>query len=189
MLGIILIIIPNVIIFVIIPRTWEKFLKGNLGGLNIVEINHSFSLSKIILNLFHFSDLVINPLSVLVFLLLIFGIPGYGIFVYSKPQKESILYGITLGLIIMLLIYFDSWNHHLLILISLYTIMIFDLVEGSSKRNRILKHSLQYFVFFDLIFMGVWYLFELWFPYNFLATIFLLLSFYGLGKYLLENLN
>jgi len=86
-------------------------------------------------------------------------------------------------MLIMLLGYFDSWDHHLLILIPLLIVIIFNLPRNSEITNKF-KKSLIFFSFFDLAFMGIWFLTTpFWFPYNFASTIFLILVFYGIFKY------
>ena len=92
----------------------------------------------------------------------------------------------------MLLSYFDSWDHHLLNLIPLLIIIIFNLPRNSQITNSI-KPSFFFFCFFDLAFVGIWYLIYPLFPYNFECTISLLITFYGISKFCLkkkrDNLN
>jgi hypothetical protein len=82
----------------------------------------------------------------------------------------------------MLLTYYDSWNHHLLNLTPLMIIIIFNLPRHSKLLNYV-KPSLFFFNFFDLIFVGVWYLTYPLFPFNFMGTFFLFLTFYSISKY------
>ncbi|TFG01497.1 MAG: DUF2029 domain-containing protein [Promethearchaeota archaeon] len=187
LVGIGLFLLPNIVLFYCLPHLWEGFISNNFGGAHITEIRHSFSITKLILNFLVYYSIPFNQIAIILTLLLVFGTFGYLIFLISNIQKKSVIYGMTIGIIIMLLIYFDSWDHHLLIVIPLLILIIFDLPEDSNISNLYLKPGLIFFVFLDLIFMGVWFMIKNWFPYNFLATLFLVLSFYGICKYLLKN--
>ncbi len=84
----------------------------------------------------------------------------------------------------MLLTYFDSWDHHLLNLTPLLIIIIFNLPRKTELLNYI-KPSLFFFNFFDILFVGIWYLTYPLFPYNFVGTFFLILALFGVIKYCL----
>jgi len=187
LIGISLFLFPNIIFFVVNQKLWEGFLSNNFAGTNIIELRHSFSITKLIINMLVFFNLPVNQTLILLVLLSFFGSIALMIVLLSNHKKKTLIYGLTLGIIIMLLVYFDSWDHHLLIIIPLLIILIFDLPENSEIRNKFIKPGLIYYVFLDLFFMGIWYVIKPWFPYNFLATIFLCLNFYGISKYLLKN--
>ncbi|TFF87529.1 MAG: DUF2029 domain-containing protein [Promethearchaeota archaeon] len=187
LLGISIFLLPNIIFFVVNPKLWEGFLDNNFAGANIIELRHSFSITKLLINMFVFFNLPINQTLILLILLCFFGSIGLILLLLSNHGKKTLIYGLTLGIIIMLLVYFDSWDHHLLIILPLLIIIIFDLSEDSEIKNKFIKPGVIYYVFLDLVFMGIWYLIKPWFPYNFLATVFLILNFYGISKYLLEN--
>ena len=187
LIGISIFLFPNIIFFVVNPKLWEGFLSNNFAGTNIIELRHSFSITKLIINMLVFFNLPVNQTLILLVLLCFFGSIGLVIVLLSNHAKKTLIYGLTLGIIIMLLVYFDSWDHHLLIIIPLLIILIFDLPENSEIKNKLIKPGLIYYVFLDLVFMGIWYVVKPWFPYNFLATLFLCLDFYGISKYLLKN--
>ena len=112
-----------------------------------------------------------------------FKIPVY-IFIFRKFDSNSIIFSYAFGIIITLLAYFDSWDHHLLNLIPILIIIIFNLSRHSEITIKI-KYSLFFFSFLSLIFAGIWFQIYHLFPYNFLTTIFLLLTFYEISKYCL----
>ena len=124
----------------------------------------------------------------LIFVISIIGGIGFIIFIIGKFDKNyQIIYGITLGIIIMLLGYYDSWDHHLLILIPFLTIIVFVQPRQSEITMKYIRKSVLFFSVFDLAFMGIWFLFLYLFPYNFASTIFLILSFIGITKYALRS--
>ena len=128
---------------------------------------------------------------IFMFILLLIGGTGFVIFMIRKVKRNSIMYGFILGIVIMLLVYFDSWDLHLVILIPLLLISIIYIEGLPDKNNRysyiqkVSKKSFYFFIFIDLPVFGLIYLLKDVFPYNFIPTIFLLLIFGSVGKYLL----
>ena len=183
-IGVILPISSNIIIFLLYPKLWDGFIETNFTGGNPLTLNFSFSITKIILNICYMYNIPFNQIYVLGFVLGIIGLLGYIVFLFGKyHERDSIIYGFTFGLVITLLVYFDSWNHHLLNLIPLLIIIIFNLPRQSEITNKYIKKGFFFFSFFDLAFMGLWFLTVKWFPYNFASTVFLILIFYGLSKH------
>ena len=87
----------------------------------------------------------------------------------------------------MLLVYFDSWDHHLLILTPLLIVALFNLPKDSEITKRFIIPGFFALNFLNLIFIGVWALTISFFPYNFISTVFLLLVLYGIGIYSLKD--
>jgi len=82
----------------------------------------------------------------------------------------------------MFLVYFDSWDHHILNLLPILIIIIFALPRQSNVTKRYVKPTFFFISFLDLLCFGIYFLLEPWFPYNFGSTIFLLISFIGICK-------
>ena len=177
-------VLLNFILFFIHVNLWRGFLDTNFTGSNPVATNFSFSITKLITNFFHFYNVPFDQFLVLIGVVGIIGVLGFIIFVFRRFENDSIVYGYTFGILIMLLTYFDSWDHHLLNLTPILIIIIFNLSRSSEITNPI-KLSLFFFNFFDLVFVGIWYLIYPLFPYNFEATFFLVLTFYAISKYCL----
>jgi hypothetical protein len=184
LIGVLLPVLANFVLFFAIPKLWGGFLSTNFTGSNPIALNFSFSLTKLITNFCFLFNIPFNQLSILVASVGIIGSLGFFILVLRRRKQNSILYGYSIGMLIMLLTYYDSWNHHLLNLIPLMIIFIFNLPRHSKLLNYI-KPSLFFFNFFDLIFVGIWYFTYPIFPFNFVGTFFLFLTFYGISKYLI----
>jgi hypothetical protein len=186
LMGVILPVLLNFIPFLIYPLLWEGFLETNFTGSNPVALNFSFSITKLITNFCYFYNIPFNQLYILIGVICVVG--GLGIINYliRSHEENSITYGFAFGIVIMLLVYYDSWDHHLLNLTPILIIIIFTLPRHSNI-TRSIKPSLIFFSFFDLAFVGTWYLIYPLFPFNFEATFFLLLTFYALLKYCLKN--
>jgi hypothetical protein len=186
LVGVMLPVLLNFIPFFIYPLLWQGFLETNFTGSNPVALNFSFSISKLIINFCYFFNIPFNQLFILIGVILIIGGIGFVAFISRKFSKNSIIYGFAFGLIIMLLAYYDSWDHHLLNLIPILIIVLFNLPRNSTV-TRSIKTSLIFFSFFNLAFVGIWYLIYPLFPFNFEGTFFLLVSFYAVYKYLVKK--
>ena len=182
--GVILPVLSNFVLFAAFPKLWEDFLETNFTGSNPIALNFSYSLTKLITNFCYFYNIPFNQLTILLLSVGIVGGTGFIIFVLIRREQNSILYGYTFGILIMLLTYFDSWDHHLLNLTPLLIIIIFNLPRKTKLLNYI-KPSLFFFNFFDILFVGIWYLTYPLFPYNFVGTFFLILVLFGVIKYCL----
>jgi len=190
--GFILPVLLNIIIFLMYPELLEGFLNINITGEETVLKNHSFSITKLIQNLLIFigfsqTQLQSFQLPIFIIILLMFGGIGFIVYFIRKRVEHSLIFGYTFGILIMLLGYFDSWDHHLLILTPLLIIIIFRFPRGSKLTRKFIKPSFFFLSFFDLAFMGIWFLTQEFFPFNFVSTIFLLLIFYSISKFCLKK--
>jgi len=185
--GALLPISLNFFIFALYPQLLDGFIAINFTGSEPIILNHSFSLSKLIVNFCLFYNIPFNAILILLILLFFFGILGIIFYVFRRNSEHSIISGYGFGILIMLLVYFDSWPHHLLILTPILIILIFKLPRDSKITKKYLKPSLFFLSFFDLAFMGIWFLTVEFFPFNFLSTIFLILIFIGISKLLLND--
>ncbi len=187
LVGALIPLLLNVVFFIINPPDWEGFLETNFTGNEPARENHSFSLSKLIINFFIFNNIPHSALVIMIILLLFFSCVGIIIYVFRRFKQNSIVIGYTFGILIMLLVYFDSWDHHLLILNPLLIILVFLLPRNSEITKKFLKPSLIYLSFLDLIFMGIWFVIQDFFPFNFISTVFLGLTFFGICKICLKK--
>jgi hypothetical protein len=187
LMGVALPIGFNFILFIAIPKLWADFLSINLIGGNPVDLNHSFSLTKLIINALYLLDIQFNQIWVVLPVFLIFMGFGLIIYLFRKPNQNELLYGYIFGILIMLLAYFDSWDHHLLILIPLLIISLFNFPKNSSIRTYTIEPSFFFFSFLDFACVGLWYLLADVFPFNFIPTISLVICFVSISKYILEK--
>ncbi len=190
LIGFLIPVSLNIFIFLMYPELLNGFLNVNLTGKDTILINHSFSITKLVQNFlisigFSQTQLLNLQLPIFITILFIFGGIGFIFYLIRRFDNYSLIYGYTFGILIMLLGYFDSWDHHLLILTPLLIIIIFNLPRNSSLTKKIVKLTFFFLSFFDLAFMGIWFLFQEFFPFNFASTIFLLLLFYAMSKYCL----
>ncbi|MFX1488751.1 MAG: glycosyltransferase family 87 protein [Promethearchaeota archaeon] len=190
--GIILPVSINLIMFLIFPSLLEGFLATNFTTSEPSQVNHSFSITKLLLNFFVLigftkGQIISIQMPLFLTILMIIGLIGFISFITRKHNNYSLVYGYAIGILIMFLCYFDSWDHHLLNLIPLLIIILFNLPRNSDLTKKFIKPSIFFFSFLDLAFMGIYFLVYDFFPFNFASTIFLILTFYGIVK--LNNFN
>ncbi len=174
----------NCILFFLYPDLWQGFMEINLTRNNPIIYSFSFSISRLIINFCIFYNIPINQFFILIGVLIIIGVLGFIIFLIRRIEENSIIYGYIFGILIMLLTYFDSWDHHLLNLTPLLIIAIFNFPHHQ-KNKIIIKYGIIFFSFFSLVFTGIWRLIYPIFPYNFETTVSLILVFYAISKYCL----
>ncbi|TFF85219.1 MAG: DUF2029 domain-containing protein [Promethearchaeota archaeon] len=187
--GVLLPIGFNFIIFITVPGLWNDFININLVGGNPIDLNHSFSLTKLIINALILLEINFNQIFIILPVFIVFMASGFIIYIFRRQTQYPLLYGYILGILIMLLAYFDSWDHHLLILTPLLIICLFTMPKESPLKNYYIEPSFFFFSFLDFASLGLWYLLADIFPFNFIPTIFLLICFISISKYILHKDN
>jgi hypothetical protein len=176
----------NLILFISFPPLLEGFININLTGEETVLLNHSISITKLISNSLYLFG--IRGIEMPLFI----GVSGfftitsfifYFLLQSRRKTRENLIYGYILGILIMFLSYFDTWNHHLLILLPLLIILIFNLSRTSIITKKYVKTSFLFLNFFDILFTLLFFIVEDFFPFNFVGTIFLLIILYGILKF------
>lgn len=188
LIGIFLPLSLNFLMFLMVPNLLDGFISVNFTSAEPSQINHSFSLTKLITNLFYFigfteEQVLTLQMPVFFIIAIILSFIGFISFVVRRIPSHSLIYGYCFGIVIMFLCYFDSWDHHLLNLIPLLIIILFNLPRQSNLTKKYIKPSLIFLSFFDLAFMGLFFVTVKFFPFNFGSTIFLTFIFYVLVKY------
>ncbi|MFX1591031.1 MAG: glycosyltransferase 87 family protein, partial [Promethearchaeota archaeon] len=108
-------IIISGLFFAIFPEMIGGFIEVNLTGeytYNVggdLEINPSFSLTRILIILFQLLRIDVNSFAVFVIITLLFYIPIFIMFIFSNDSQTRLINGYFAGISIMLLVYFDSW--------------------------------------------------------------------------------
>lgn len=182
MIGVLIPVFSNLILFLFFPKMLEGFLETNLSGGNSANINFSFSLTKLIINFCIFFELDFNHILILIIILSILFFIGFFTFLLGNFGDNQLIFGYTLSILIMLLGYYDSWDHHLIFFTPLLIIIIFILPRRSQITKDFIYPNFIFISFFDLLCMGLWFLIQDVFPFNFASTIALLLIFLGIIK-------
>jgi hypothetical protein len=184
--GLLIPLLIGSLLFFLYPILWHGFLDANFMGYNPIAESFSFSISQLIINFYLFYNIPYNQIIILLSVFVIIGGIGYILFIFRRFENNSILYGYVIGILITLLVYFDSWDHHLLNLIPLLIIIIFD-PTYHPRKTLLIKSGLIFLSFFSLLFTGIWCLIYPIFPYNFGTTLFLIFIFYAICNYCLNE--
>lgn len=186
-LGCLIPLALNLIYFIVFPQLWDDFLQTNFTGTNPVDINFSFSLTKLIINGFHTLGASYSQLLILIIIFLLFGGSSFLIYVFRKNKAYPIIFGYIYSVLITLIVYFDSWDHHLLTLTPLLIIMLFILPRNSEITKKYIKPGFMFLNFLDIGFFALFLLIYTFFPFNFVPTVILILIFYGISYYCLST--
>lgn len=177
----------NLVVFLTVPNLFEDFINTNFTGEYTITTNPSFSLTKLLTNFFLFYKIDFNQMVIFISVLIVTGVLAFLIHILKVPSKTAIVYGYLLGMIVMFLSYFDSWDHHIVVFTPLLILIMVDLPEDSNTTRNYLKPGFFALSFLNLIGFGVFFLVQEYFPFNFVSTIFLCWVLLGIGKYIVSE--
>lgn len=192
LVGVALPLSLNIIMFLFYPDLLNGFLATNFTGSETVLLNHSFSITKLISNMFLYFGVPASEMSatpIFLGVLLIIGGLGFIIYLLRRPHVNGIIFGYLFGILIMFLAYFDTWDHHMLQITPLLILALFTLPRNSEITRKYIKPGFFFLNFFGLVFTGLFMLTTPIFPFNFASTLFLILIFIGISKYCLKKEN
>lgn len=179
--------------FIIYPNMLNDFIYVNLAGrytYNLggeLEINPSFSLTRILLIIFDIIGLKLNGFLVFFALLIIFFIPMYYYFVLYQKESHKLLIGYLSGYLIMLIVYFDSWPHHLVVLAPF--LIIFIIIHEKFRKIKSIKLIHYLLSILMVVFWGIFFLTYEIFPINLGGLILLIILYYYLIIYFVHNVD
>lgn len=185
--GISILLIISGIYFLVYPNMFNDFIKVNLAGkytYNLggeLEINPSFSLTRILLIIFDLISLNISNSIVFIIILLLFLVPIYFFFVKSCNQPNKLIYGYFAGILVTLIAYFDTWPHHLVV--SAPFLILFILLNKDFDHIKLIKYMHYLLCTIILGFWGLFYLTYEIFPFNIGGMFLLLILYYGVFLY------
>ncbi len=191
--GSILPIILSGLFFIIYPEMIREFIEVNLTGDYTyhvggdLEINPSFSLTRIVLILLQLIRLDISSFVVFIIITLFFYVPLFILFIFSNNSQNKLINGYFAGITIMLLVYFDSWPHHIVALAPF--LIFFVLLEKDFDRYTFFKHVYYLNAFLIFVFWIIFYLTYEIFPINLGGLILIMLIFYTLAVYYVNQVK
>ncbi len=188
LVGIIIPLLISLLYFIVFPALWQGFLDINLSGEYTEEgINNSISVTRAILNLFYVLNAPANNIFVFFIVSLGIAVPGFLIYLFRRNSLIGMNEAIIFGMIIMLLVYFDSWDHHLVSLAPFLSIFLIvnDNSSDLKQEKSINTFKLGYYLLATLVvpMSGVFFLTYNYFPFNLWGSIFLLVIFIGLIRF------
>ncbi len=193
LLGPTILLLISGIYFLIYPQMFTDFIAVNLTGEYTytteggIEINPSFSLTRIVLIFINLIRVDINGFLIFIIVTLIFLIPIYYFYIQHSNQPIKLINGYLLGILIMLIVYFDSWPHHLVVLTPF--LIFFILINKNFKYYKLFKYLYYLIAILMVIFWGIYYLTYQFFPFNAGGLILLMLLYYCLVVYYVNQVR
>ncbi|MFX1489265.1 MAG: hypothetical protein ACFFBI_08970, partial [Promethearchaeota archaeon] len=172
------------IFFLVHPEMLNGFIEVNLTGKYTyqvggdLEINPSFSLTRVILIVFDLVNLDVNNVLVFSIIILISFLPLYLLFISSTDNTDKLIYGYLSAITITLLVYFDSWPHHIVVLAPF--LIFFLLLNKNFRLYRFFKYLHYLFAILLVAFWGIFYLTYQIIPFNIGGLILIILLYYTL---------
>ncbi len=185
--GSVILIMLSGIYFLIFPQMFADFISVNLTGEytyaieGSIEINPSFSLTRIVLIFFELINLEISGFLVFSIITLATLIPIYFLYIQDKSHPLNLINGYLVGLVVLLIVYFDSWPHHIVVLTPF---LIFFLLTNKKFRYYKMVKYLHYLLGILMVtFWGIFYLTYQFLPFNIGGLILMILLYYCLIIY------
>ena len=168
--GSIILVVISGLYFLIFPQMLGDFIDVNLAGEytyaieGALEINPSFSLTRFVLILLNLINIDINGFLIFIIITIVILAPIYFYSVKNSNQPISLIDGYLAGILVMLIVYFDTWPHHLIVLAPF--LIFFILIHGDFKYYTILKYCHYLLATLTVVFWGIFYLTYELFPFN-----------------------
>ncbi|MFX0023369.1 MAG: glycosyltransferase 87 family protein [Candidatus Hermodarchaeota archaeon] len=187
LMGSIILVIISGSYFLIFPETLKDFIDVNLvrgftviinGGL---EINPSFSLTRVVIIISNLFNLDINGFLVLIIITILILGPIYFLYIRNSNQPSSLIDGYLIGILVMMIVYFDTWPHHLIVLVPF--LIFFLLFHKNFEFYNILKYCHYLLAVLTLVFWGIFYLTYEIIPFNIGGLVLLMLVYFLLITY------
>ncbi|MFX1379207.1 MAG: glycosyltransferase 87 family protein [Promethearchaeota archaeon] len=185
--GALILIFLSSLFFFIYPQMFSDFIAVNLTGEYTyaieggIEINPSFSLTRIVLIFFEIINIEISGFLIFIIITLLILIPIYFLYIQDTIHPLNLFNGYLGGLTVLLIIYFDSWPHHIVVLTPF--IIFFLLINKEFKYYNIVKYLYYLIAILMVIFWGIFYLTYLFFPFNIGGLVLMTLLYYFLIVY------
>ncbi|MFX0141628.1 MAG: glycosyltransferase 87 family protein [Candidatus Hodarchaeota archaeon] len=193
LLGSMILILISGIFFLVYPQMLFDFIDVNLAGKYTytieggLEINPSFSLTRIVLIFLGLIKVNINGFLIFVIISLIILVPIYFLYIQNPNQPIRLINGYLAGILIMLIVYFDTWPHHIVVLTPF--LIFFILINKNFKHYKLFKYLHYLIAVLIVIFWGIYYLTYEFFPFNAGGLILLILLYYCLVVYYLNQVK
>jgi hypothetical protein len=190
--GTLILLLGSGIFFLIYPEMLTDFIDVNLAGKYTytleggIEINPSFSLTRIVLILLDIIGLNLPNFVVFILILFLICIPVYFYYIQSLNTSNKLIYGYFVGILIILIVYFDTWPHHLVVIMPFLVLFIILNKEFEHINSIKILHYLL-----GTIILGFWVLFYITykiFPLNLGGLILLILLYSMLLLYFKNNI-
>ena len=193
LLGSMILILISGVFFLVYPQMLFDFIDVNLAGKYTytieggLEINPSFSLTRIVLIFLGLIKVDISGFLIFVIIALIILVPIYFFYIQNSNQPIKLINGYFAGILVILIVYFDSWPHHIVVLTPF--LIFFILINKNFKYYNLFKYLHYLIAVLMVIFWGIFYLTYEFFPFNAGGLILLILLYYCLVVYYVNQVK
>jgi hypothetical protein len=193
LLGPTILLLISGIYFLIYPQMLTDFVYVNLTGEYTyaieggIEINPSYSLTRIILIVLQLIAIDASGFIIFIIISLVILIPIYFFYIQDSNQPLKLINGYFAGLLVLLIAYFDSWPHHIVILTPF--LIFFLLIDKNFRYYKMVKYLHYLLAILMVIFWGIFYLIYEFFPLNIGGLILLMLLYYYLVVYYVNQVR
>jgi len=191
LLGSIVLVGISGLYFIIFPQMLEDFIDVNLAGEYTysmedgLEINPSFSLTRVILILFSLIKIEVNGFLIFILITLLILIPMYILYYKNSNQPISLIDGYLTGILVMLITYFDTWPHHLVVLAPF--LIFFILFHKEFEFYNLIRYCYYLLGTLTVVFWGIFYLTYEIFPFNLGGLILLMFVYFLIAIFYKKN--
>jgi hypothetical protein len=191
--GSIILVIISGLYFLLFPQMLGDFIDVNLAGEytytieGALEINPSFSLTRVVLILLSLINIDVNGFLIFIIITIVILAPIYFLSVKNSNQPNTLIDGYLVGILVMLIVYFDTWPHHLIVLAPF--LIFFILIHKDFEFYNVLKYCYYLLVTLTVVFWGIFYLTYEIFPFNVGGLILLMLVYFLMAIFYKKNLR
>ncbi|MHA2282371.1 MAG: glycosyltransferase family 87 protein [Promethearchaeota archaeon] len=193
LLGSIILVMISGLYFLVFPEMLKDFIDVNLVGEytytieGALEINPSFSLTRIVLIFFNLVNLEVNGFLIFMIITVLILVPIYFFYMKNSNQPTTLIDGYLTGILVMMIVYFDTWPHHLIVLAPF--LIFFVLFHKDFEYYRALKYCHYLLAVLAVVFWGIFYLTYEIVPFNIGGLVLLMLTYFIIVTYYKKNLN
>ena len=193
LMGSIILVMISVSYFLFFPEMLKDFIDVNLVGEYTykiesgLEINPSFSLTRVVLIIFNLFSINVNGFLIFIIITVLILVPLYFLSIINSNQPTSLIDGYLAGILVMMIVYFDTWPHHLIVLAPF--LIFFVLFHKDFEFYKALKYCHYLLAILAVIFWGIFYLTYEIVPFNIGGLVLLMLTYFLIAIYYKKSLN
>lgn len=184
LLGSVILILISGIYFLIYPQMFIDFIELNFAG-NYPDYT-SFSLTRAIIIILLLNKVDPNGFLIFIIIAIIILVPIFFLHIQTSNHPINLINGYLAGILITLVVYFESWPHHIVVLAPF--LIFFILINKNFKYYKLFKYLHYLIALLMVIFWGILYLSWRFFPFN-AGLVLLMLLYYCLVVYYVNQVR
>jgi len=193
LIGPIVLVLISGSYFLIFPEMLLDFIDVNLVGEytyaieGALEINPSFSLTRVVLIIFNLFHIDVNGFLIFLIITILILVPIYVLYILKPNHPANLINGYLAGILVMMVVYFDTWPHHLIVLVPF--LIFFVLFHKDFEFYKALKYCHYLLPSLAVVFWGIFYLTYKIVPFNIGGLVLLMLVYFLITIYYKKSLH